>query len=119
MTIQKRQEMGMPGNYPMEGRGLIVWDDNLDSLQQALELIDNTGAILLVSSTIAKAIKLWPEIITRALEDDSGLELVIVETRESKPENTAINVGGYVLQNRDFIRLQNWYATPNTDRGGH
>jgi len=119
MTIKKRQEMGMPGNYPMEGQGLIVWDDNLDTLQEALNQIDSSSAICLASSTIAKAINRWPEIITRALQDNSELELIVDEPRGDKPENIALNAGGYALQNKNFVRLQRWYTIPNTDRGSH
>jgi len=119
MTIQRKKVEG--GTYPPNELGLELWDSDMRTLPESLAIIGVAGLLFVANTGLEQLGKIYPDLLITTARTDSQLELVVLE-RSSRNDKfgSAVNSGGYGLQNQERVKYLQWiWRKPEGNPGGH
>lgn len=119
MTIKCRTIEG--GTYPPNELGLELWDSDMAALLEALTTISFSGILVVSNTGIEQIGKLYPDLLVTTAKTDSQLELAVLKQSSRNDKfGSAVNAGGYGLQNQERVKYLNWiWRKPEGNPGGH
>lgn len=136
MTIQSEKVTGLWGDRSVaitDDAGLLLWSNDLGDLEAAIQEINRCGDVFVGETALTRLLKRSPDEIAMMLLPDTTIRLLanrlptdqIQDLRETGRNKTADEVerclerGGFAVRDQLASRATSWFATPNTDKGGH